>query len=289
MLIFFQMTMKVKPLLLFILLLGFLIPACGKQEKPLKIHMIDVGEGDAFLIQAPSGKNILIDAGNPISGFKLVNYLKLYRVKTINHLFFSHPDQDHIGGTFFLTQHLKIKNTYDNGEDLSPTFEKSDFYYWYDRVVRHELPYQMLRAGDEIKIDGIKFEVLWPPTPLPYNWYNPNSLVLMMEWKNFKMLFTGDLVNISEKALLKTGVSLDADLLKVGHHGANDTTTLPFLKAVSPKMALVSANHDRRDYPGAAMLKKLKERNIPYCRTDLDGNVTLSITPEGIITPETQK
>lgn len=251
--------------------------------------MIDVGEGDAFLIQSPSGKNILIDAGNPVTGFKLVKYLKLYRVKTIDHLFLTHPDQDHMGGVFFLTQFLKVKNTYDNGEDLFPTFEKSDFYYWYDRIIRREMPYQMLRAGDAVDMDGIRLEVLWPPTPLPHNWYNPNSLVLMLEWKSFKALFAGDLVNFTEKELLETGVSVQADLLKVGHHGSDDTTTPAFLDAVSPEMALVSANHDRRNYPGAKTLAKLEKRGIPYFRTDLDGNVTLTITPSGKITTETQK
>jgi len=277
-------------ILLLALLPGLLLCYNLVREKPLKIHMIDVGEGDAFLIQTPNKEVILIDTGNPVTGYKVAQYLKKRKVKQIDHLFFSHPDQDHIGGTFFVMQEFPVKNIYDNGENLTKLHKDSDFYYWYDTVVRNHQNYRNLRAGDTLKAGEVTIKVLWPPTPLPHDWFNPNSLTLMLQWGDFKALFTGDLINFAEVELIQTGVDLKADLLKCGHHASNDTTTQAFLDKVSPKVALVSANHGkRRDYPGKKAIERLKRKNIPFYRTDLNGDVTLLINKNGHITVKTSK
>lgn len=261
-----------------------------KFEQPLKIHLLDVGEGDSILIQTPKHKTILIDAGNPVTGQKVIQYLKKHHIKKIDHLIFTHPDQDHIGGIFYLLQRLKIKNIYDNGENLTSYFKASDFYYWYDQLVRKDENYQRLEAGESIQVGKVMLNVLWPPTPLPFNWFNPNSVVLMLKYGDFKALLTGDLVEMAEKKLLQKEVSLDADLLKSGHHGSDDATTDPFLDAVSPKMVLISANHkDRRPYPGNLALERLQKREIPYFRTDFNGDILLTIKSNGEIKVKTEK
>ena len=91
------------------LLLSLFFFSCSSVEKQLTLHMIDVGEGDSFLIETPKGETILIDAGNPVTGYKVAQYLKKHQIQTIDHLIFSHPDQDHIGGNFFVRQMFDVK------------------------------------------------------------------------------------------------------------------------------------------------------------------------------------
>lgn len=241
--------------------------------------MIDVGEGDAFLIQTPEKETILIDTGNPVSGHKVAQYLKDQKIKKIDHLILSHPDQDHIGGTFFVMQMFDVEKTYDNGEDLSRYVKKSDFYYWYDQLARDPEKYHLSRKGDLILLKKGLFEVLWPPTPMAHNWFNPNSLVMMFDYEGFKILFMGDFLDFTEEELLKEQISVKANILKAGHHGSNDTSTDPFLKRVSPELVLISANHTRRDYPGEKMLERLKTKNIRYLTTQKNGDTVVLIKP----------
>lgn len=266
----------------FSFLFCFIPLSCGKLGDTLEIHMIDVGEGDSILIQTPKGENILIDVGNPITGYRVAEYLKEKGIKKIDHLIFSHPDQDHIGGTFFVMQMFDVKKIYDNGENLTGFFRNSDFYYWYHDLVRKHAGYRKIYAGDEIEIKGIDLKVVWPPSPLPFKAFNPNSVVLMLQYGEFKALFTGDLIESSEKKLLATGIDLKADLLKAGHHGSYDSTSDPFVDAVSPKVVLISANHGkRRNYPATSVLKKLVEREIPTYWTEKHGAILLSAKPDG--------
>jgi len=267
---------------LFLFLLCLLALSCSRQEKALEIHMIDVGEGDSILIQTPKGENILIDVGNPITGYRVAEYLKERGIKKIDHLIFSHPDQDHIGGTFFVMQMFDVKKTYDNGENLTGLFRKSDFYYWYHDLVRKHAGYREIHAGDKIEVKGIDLKVIWPPSPFSFKAFNPNSVVLMLQYGEFKALFTGDLIESSEKKLLATGIDLKADLLKAGHHGSYDSTSESFLDAVFPKVVLISANHgERRNYPASSVLKKLESREIPTYWTEKHGSILLLAKPDG--------
>ncbi|MFH1504247.1 MAG: MBL fold metallo-hydrolase [Candidatus Omnitrophota bacterium] len=124
----------------------------------LRIHFIDVGEGDSVLIEALDGGCALVDAGNLISGFKVVEYLKKRGIDSIEHLMFTHPHLDHIGGAFFVLQMFDVKNVYDNGQGLSG----QDIYRGYSKLVRENDKYSILKAGDSILLGEMSLEVLWP-------------------------------------------------------------------------------------------------------------------------------
>ena len=251
-------------------------------DKPLKIHFIDVGEGDSIFIEAPNGKAALIDAGNLISGFRVTKYLKKNAIKNLEYLIFTHPHLDHIGGAFFVLQMFEVRNIYDTGEDLSVLSRSSDIYRWYEKLTRKRKNYRILKAGDKLSLGEVKLKVLWPPHPFALSDFNGNSLVIMLKYNRFSCLLTGDLNSVAEKKLLDGDIILKADVLKVGHHGAKDASSEEFLNIISPCIAIISVNAENvRGYPSEAALKRLKKVGSQIYRTDKNGDIVLIISSEG--------
>jgi len=109
-----------------LILILFIIYAFSSQTQNLKIHFLDVGEGDSILIQTPKGNTVLVDTGNLITGFKVVKYLQKNDIQDLDYLILTHPHLDHIGGTFLILQMINVKKIYDNGQDLSQLIELFD-------------------------------------------------------------------------------------------------------------------------------------------------------------------
>jgi len=263
---------------------SFIFSAAFADSQPLKIHFIDVGEGDSILIEAPNGETALIDAGNLITGSKVVRYLEKNNIYDLEHLIFTHPHLDHIGGAFFILQMVGVKDIYDNGENLLELAKRSDVYRWYDDLVRESSKYSVLEAGDSLLLGEVKLKVLWPPKPLIFSDFNTNSLVIMVEYKTFRCLLTGDLTFSAETELLKKESRLGADVLKVGHHGFADASSEEFLKAVSPKIAVISVNKDNiRGYPSGEVIERLEKINSEVYRTDINGDIIIQTKGDGKI------
>ena len=244
----------------------------------LRIHFIDAGEGEAILIETPEHKNVLLDSGNLITGLQVVKYLKNHNIYTLDHLIFTHPDLDHIGGAFFILQMLKTKNIYDNGEDLTGLKKQSDIYRWYEDLVRRDKNYKAIKAQDSISLGNLTLRVLWPLRSFLSGDYNANSLVIMMEYGKFRCLLTADLTFLGEREILKTKEDLKADVLKIAHHGASDANSEEFLTRVSAKIAIISVDkRNIRGYPNEGLLERLKKDRVKLYRTDEDGDVTIDI------------
>jgi len=277
---------KIWILLIFAL---FIIFPAAAESQPLKIHFLDVGEGDSILIEAPNGEKALIDAGNLITGSKVVKYLNKKNIYDLDHLIFTHPHLDHIGGAFFILQMIEVKNIYDNGEDLLALTKGSDIYRWYGDLVRKSNKYSVLEAGDSLLLGEVKLKVLWPPKPLIFSDFNTNSLVIVVEYKTFRCLLTGDLTIPGEKELLKDK-NLEADILKIGHHGFADANSEEFLKAVSPKISVISVNKDNiRGYPSSEVIERLRKIGSEVYRTDKNGNIVVSIEDDGGLSVKVKK
>lgn len=248
------------------------------QSAELKIHFLDVKEGDSILIQAPSGKTALIDAGNLISGFRVIKYLKKQNIRSLDYLILTHPHPDHIGGAFFVIPMLGVKFIYDNGQDLTGLAESNDLYRWYVELARGAKNYKALKAEDRLLLGEVVLSALWPPQPPAFSDFNANSLVLMLEYGEFRCLLAGDLTVPGEGKLLKQGADLKADVLKVGHHGADDASCEEFLRSVSPKIAIISADKENnRRYPSQEVIEKLQKIGAKIYLTDEDGDIVLRI------------
>ncbi len=242
-----------------------------------RIHFIDVGEGDSILLEI-EGRSALIDTGNLISGPRLVKYLKGKGIEKLDYLILTHPHPDHIGGVFFILPALKVEKIYDNGQELAGVRKTCAIYRWYEDLVRKRKDYAVLISGNSLTLGSLTLEVLWPSEVPTSSDFNAFSLLIMVKGDGFSCLLTGDLTTAGERELLKREVSLKADVLKVGHHGAEDATSQEFLEAVSAGIAVISVDKDNFwGHPSARVLQRLKKAGVKVYRTDREGDVVLSI------------
>ncbi len=270
---------KIVAVCLALFIFSFLSSSASSDEAG-RIHFINVGEGDSILLEVP-GKAALVDTGNLISGPRLVNYLKEKGIEKLDYLLITHPHPDHIGGVFFILPALKVEKIYDNGQDLNRVRKTCAIYRWYEDLVRRRKNYGVLISGDSLTLGNLALEVLWPPESSTSSDFNAFSLVIMVRWGSFSCLLTGDLTAPGERELLKRRVSLKADVLKVGHHGAEDATTEEFLQAVSPGMAVISVDEANVwGYPSGEVLERLEKAGMKMYRTDRDGDIVLKIPLE---------
>jgi competence protein ComEC len=144
--------------------------------------------------------------------------------------------------------------------------------------MREKENYRVLREGDRLKLDGLDLDVIWPPKGELTGSFNRDSLVMILTYKKFKCLLAADINSDAENELLKKGVVLKADILKVAHHGANDATSEAFLKKVQPKIAVISIDENNlRGYPAREVLERLRANNIKTFRTDKNGTVIITV------------
>jgi competence protein ComEC len=239
-------------------------------DNPLKVHFIDVGQADSILVQTPSGKTMLIDAGNNADGNAVVSYIKSQGIKKIDVLVGTHPHEDHIGGMD------TVVNSFDIGKIYMPraTTTTKTYEDVLTAISRKGLKITAAKGGQTIDVDpAIKADVL-APNSSTYDDLNNFSVVLKLTYKNTSFLLAGDAEDISEQEMVNKGYNLKADVLKVGHHGSDSSTTPAFLKAVSPKYAVISVGRGN-DYghPAPATLTKLASAGIEIYRTDEAGTI----------------
>ncbi len=221
----------------------------GTAQGRLRISVLDVGQADAILLQ-DGKRNIMVDVGNDVkdkvgdSGGKqaLIKALDKARVNRIKTVFVTHHHRDHMGNIMYVRGKYGVSNIYDSGY-VNNGYKASVALNSDLRAGRYNG--QALKAGDKITIDkNYYIEVLAPGDFLSkkdLKNMNNTSLVLMLHYGSFKMLLTGDAEAPVEDALQqKYGTELQADVLKVGHHGSKTSSYWPFVSKVKPKYALIS-------------------------------------------------
>ena len=239
----------------------------------MKVHYIDVGQGDATLVQV-NNENLLIDAGPNSSAKSLVDYLKGIGVSTIDHVIATHPHEDHIGGMDEIFEAFEVENFYSPKVDhTTKTFEKM-----ITAVKNEGLSVTTIKSGDGSKInlgDGTKVEI-FSPVDDKYDNLNDYSPIMKITFGDDSFLFTGDAERFVEKQVMANGESLDADVLKVGHHGSTTSSSKEFIKEVSPNIAVIPVG-EGNDYghPHKEILDLLENNNIELLRTDLEGTIVL--------------
>jgi len=241
-------------------------------DSKLKIHYIDVGQGDATFIELPNGKTALIDAGEEVYGEKVVSYIKKRDYKKIDYVFATHPHSDHIGGLAAVIKSFDIGSIY-----MPNATSNTSTYLNLLKVIEEKgKNVKIVKAGKKIiSTDELKLEVLAPISD-QYEDLNNYSIVLKLTYLEKSFLFMADAEYDSEMELLKNS-DIKADVLKVGHHGSTSSTNYNFLKKVDPSIAIISVGAGN-DYghPKEKILSKLKEKNIKIYRTDLNGNIVVT-------------
>lgn len=280
----YRLNQSKRKIALFIFIIIFIFTTIQITPQSLKIHFIDVGQGDSTLIITPHNQKILIDGGGSsdesfdVGKNTLVPYLLDRRIKKIDFILISHFDSDHIGGIFTVMKELKVGKVI-----ISKQGENSQNYQEFKRIIKEKkIDVIVVKKGDVLKIeDSIKFNILWPrEEQITKNILNNNSMVVKFCYKDFMMLFTGDIEEIAEKEILqeyqeKENV-LKADVLKVAHHGSKTSSTQEFIEKVSPKIALIGVGKNNKfDHPNVNVLNLLRSNGIKVYRTDENGEITI--------------
>lgn len=261
------------------------------------VHYIDVGQGDATLIQFDDGKNMLIDCGPTSSSDELVEYLNNEEVEIIDYFLITHPDADHIGGGVRIFQEFQVKNFYrpmfaSASEENLQDYPVHDTQI-YDKVLNafySEEGAQMFYTSDALNaIEGVNYQVnfLYPDTV--YSDTNACSAVLQIELDGFKFLFMGDAeITEENKIIQEYGFSLKSDILKVGHHGAKTSTSEQLLSYVQPYYAVISVGKNSYGHPSSEVISNLTKFNVNYFTTIDDGNISISIKNGSLMVGESQ-
>ncbi|MDX6531646.1 MAG: competence protein ComEC [Blastocatellia bacterium] len=291
-----------------------------KPTGELQVHVLDVGpiEGDSILIISPSGKSVLIDAGDAGKGKVVLDALKRYKIEHLDYFIATHPHPDHLGGAAEVLNGIKVTDMIDNGVDFStpapavtkpakgkkaapppPPPKKSKtktvngfFDEYRNALTKNGAQYEKAQPGKKYDLGGgAILTVLGPAEPLftkdqmkgGGNDTNANSIVLRLDYGDFSMLFMGDAESQSEERLLsRSDLDLKAKVIKIGHHGSKYATSENFVKRVQPEAAIISdGGWNRYGHPAQSVLDRLKAANAKVWRTDLQGEVTITTRGKG--------
>jgi competence protein ComEC len=285
-----------------------------KPTGELQVHVLDVGpgEGDSILIVSPTGKSVLIDAGDAGKGKVILDALKRYKIEQLDYFIATHPHPDHIGGADEVINGIKVATIVDNGVDLStpapsptPTPKKGArpaptprpakikiksinafFDEYKDAVDKSGAQHEKAEVGKKYDLGGGAIVTVLAPSE-PFftkeqmktggNDTNANSIVLRLDYGDFSMLFMGDAEDQTEARLLSKELNLKAAVIKIGHHGSKYASSENFLKRVQPESAIISDGEwNRYGHPSQSVLDRLKAMNEKIYRTDLQGEITLT-------------
>jgi len=247
--------------------------------------------GDCAVLTSPEGLVMVIDAGHPDAAGDIVRALDAMGVKDIDLLVLSHPHIDHVGGMPELIQKYGVRAAYSSFLDY-PSEQSLAFL---SALEKKSVPLVRLKRGDVLPFgEEVRVSILSPgPEIVYYDGYpegstqfiNNLSLVMMLEYRGTRMLFSGDLYSLGEKEVLALGDDLRADVFKVNHHGDDTSSSKAWRAAVSPKVAVITHNA----LADLRIPRKFKEEGVQVLHTFMDGSIRVSSPGEGILEVLTEK
>jgi competence protein ComEC len=235
----------ISPLLLAAILIWVAI--LNTPDDKLHVSILDVGQGDAILIQTPSHQNILIDGGPSPRAIDLELSKKLpFWDRTIDLVILTEPQADHMAGLTEVLRNYKVPQVFEPGI----AYDSTTYQQWLSLVQAEEVGRKIAHAGQQIELgDGIMIDVLHPPLPLLQGTSDDidnNGLALRLSWNRVSFLFTSDIGKEAEWYLIAQRANLRSTVLKVAHHGSLTSTSEQFLAAVNPEIAIISVGTDNR-------------------------------------------
>lgn len=247
----------------------------SKAATQLVAAFINVGQGDSCWLHLPSGDDILIDGGQPAAGPTVVAYLEQHGVGDIELMVATHGDADHIGGLPDVLESMPVYEAWLNSLDCT-TQTCQDFY---QALADYGVVTATVRMGESYNWGEVTALVLNPSEPL-YVSKNENSIVLRVSYGSVDFLLTGDAETGAEGRMLASGLPVDAEVLKVSHHGSNSASSAEFLSAVAPHDAIISVGPNSYGHPRSEVLQRLTDVGARIWRTDQVGTVT--VTTDGV-------
>ncbi|MEK7352931.1 MAG: ComEC/Rec2 family competence protein [Chloroflexota bacterium] len=275
----------IKRISLLLLIILLLIAGCSRasrapasQPSPtlpptipeVKVHFVDVGQGDGIWVETWEGKNMVIDGGGRRAGFD--RYLSQHKVKAVDALVSTNPDADHIGGLIEVLKSISVKEVWLSGqENTTVTFED-----YVNAITKSGATVHKARRGDRFNLGSVAVDVLHPIDPF-FSGRNNNSVVLKLKFGDISFLFAGDAEKEAESSMIAARLPLESTILKLGHHGSRTSTSAPFLAAVKPQVAVYQAGvRNQFGHPHPETIKALNAAGIRILGTDVHGAIVIS-------------
>ena len=233
----------------------------------LRVNYIDVGQGDSIFIQLPNKETMLIDAGEAYESDSVINYLNNLGIKKIDYVVGTHPHTDHIGGL------EEVINTFDIGSIYMPRASSTSKTYLDLLTAISNKGLKVKTAKSEVVVlddDNLKLEFIAPNSD-NYSELNNYSAVLKLTYLDNTFLFMGDAETLSENEVT---CDVEADVIKVGHHGSDSSSGIEFVKKVSPEYAIIMVGEGNSyNHPYQSIIDRYESVGAKVLRTDLDGNI----------------
>lgn len=245
-------------------------------EEVITVHYLDVGQADSIFIELEDNKTMLIDVGELEDSDYIIDYINNLGYNKINFLVATHPHADHIGGMQKVVKNFEVDNVYmPKALTNTKTYENL-----LKEIDNKNLKIKTAKAGVTIvDDDNLDIDII-APNSNTYEDLNNYSACIKLTYQNITYLFMGDAETLSENEI-KTDIK--ADVLKVGHHGSDTSSSISFLKKVNPSYAIISVGEDNSyNHPKKEVLDRLEKVGATIYRTDLNGNIVVKTDGKNI-------
>lgn len=248
-----------------------------KNPRMLKVAFLDVGQGDAIFIETPNKKQVLIDGGKDAKLLYSLAKVMPFADRSIDLVIITHYDLDHVGGIPLLLNGYRVDRIIDNGVQSNSEVATMINEKVKDNLIKKE----PLERGTRINLDqkrNIYIEILYPDRDVENMDSNDGSVVAKLVYGENSFLFTGDAGLYTENLIMwnEEKENLDIDVLKLGHHGARSSSSIPWLEKTSPELAIISAEKGNSyGHPHKETLERLTNLNIPFLSTAELGTILI--------------
>ncbi len=239
--------------------------------KTFEITFVNVGQGDCIYVACPTGEKILVDTGK--NEYYAVSFLKHNGITHLDKVFISHIDTDHIGGLESILESVNVD------EVVLPKIPHTETVLLGKSIAATDV--RFADYADEFVFGDCRAKVFWPgQTILKEDITNNNSLGINITYKDKNFLLMGDIETVAEEMIINEFI-VDADVIKVGHHGSSNSTSDKLLETVTPEYAVISVGENSYGHPSEDVLLRLEKHNCNILRTDINGNITFVVNKDG--------
>lgn len=252
-----------------LLLLGLNLLYTGQStnlNNKLLVSFLDVGQGDSILIESPSKNYYLIDGGPDKKVLEELGRELPPTKKELTGVFLTHPHQDHLSGLNYVLESFNVKNVYLTGA----IHTTPDYLEFLDLISESKISTHKFLDKSKITDDELSIQSLWPPEDIQYKDLNQTSMVILITYKNNKVILMGDLPEEEQEKMVEK-VPENTDIIKISHHGSKYGLSNSLLKRLNPKYAVISVGKNSFGHPAPSTITRL-QGNI-LLRTDQNGTV----------------
>lgn len=268
--------------LFYSLINNYVLPSLANND--LRVHYFDIGQGDASLIQTPGGKNILIDGGPGENIMLPLSQALSWHDNTIDLMILTHPHDDHVAGLIPVLKKYQVRQILYTG-----VIHNSPSYLEFLKTIKNKnISLKIIDRAQKINLDEDCFlEIVYPRENLAGQTVlnlNDSSIVARLVYGNNSFLFMGDAEVEVEEELIELNIDLSADIIQVGHHGSNTSSSWKFIDYVKPKIAIISAGKDNKfGHPSLRVIRRYERFGTKIYRTDIDSAISFRADGKEII------